>query len=321
MSEPLVSIVIPLYNKEPWVLQSLNSVVRQTYRNWEVIVINDGSTDNSLEIVDEFSKQSPNSWTIVTTVNSGQCSARNLGISLAKGKYIAFLDPDDLWEDHKLEFQVDTLERSLNTVATISPYIIFSENRKKPIRIVYHRSSQSLLRNWLRMTGYGGGTESTGLIRRDSLNQIGGFNQSLSTSAGLLLTLELSRLGQIDFTRGTFMAYRIYTGQWHGNTSQLKLDVEKIRDLLVQSGFIVTGNLKQWHDAYFRINELRNSDRKILDLARILFVEKSQFFRVAMIICLVWRNFQARFRLVYSNRSVNHPRKRITSFLFPIDHK
>lgn len=321
MSDPLVSVVIPLFNKEKWVSQSLESVVRQSYRNWEIIVINDGSTDNSIKIVEELSKQSSNSWKLITTKNSGQCSARNLGISLAKGKYVAFLDPDDLWEDHKLEIQVHILEESPNIVATLSPYIIFSENPTNSIRVVDHKSSQSLLKNWLKMTGYGGGTESTGLIRRDALNQIGGFNLELSTSAGLLLTLELSKLGQLDITKGTFMAYRISTGQWHGNTGQLKQDVEKIRSLLSQKGFIVTRNLKHWQDAYFRIHTLRNNENKLWDLGSILFVEPFKLFRIAMILHLVWRNLLARLRIIYFFNGTSQSRKRISSFLFPNDIK
>jgi glycosyltransferase involved in cell wall biosynthesis len=321
VSEPLVSIVIPLYNKEPWVLQSLETVVRQTYKNWEIILVNDGSTDNSLRIVNNFRKKSSNDWKIITTANSGQCPARNLGISLARGKYVAFLDPDDLWQHNKLEVQVRTLENSPNIVATICPYIIFSENRSKSLRFVNHKTSWSLLKNWLRMTGYGGGTESTGLVRRDALIQIGGFNEQLSTSAGLLLTLELSKLGQIDITNGTFMAYRIYTGQWHGDTNQLQQDVETIRNLLLKSGFTVPSKLKNWHDAYFRINAFRRNEQKLRDFCRILFSEPDKFFRLVMIICLIWRNFQAHLRSILFYRNASQSRNEIDSFLFPKDMK
>lgn len=321
MSDPLVSVVIPLYNKGPWVLQSLKTVVSQTYRNWEIILVNDGSTDNSLEIVNDFMKQSSNNWTVVTTGNSGQCSARNLGISLSKGKYVAFLDPDDLWQHNKLAVQVRVLESSPSVVATICPYLIFSENHSKSLRFVNHKSSGILLRNWLRMTGYGGGTESTGLVRRDALVQVGGFNEELSTSAGLLLTLELSKLGQIDITNGTFMAYRIYTGQWHGNTNQLQQDVEIIRNLLSQGGFNFSRKLKNWHDAYFRINAFRNNKGKFKDFCRILFSEPDKFFRLAMIICLIWRNLKAQLLSFRFYRGTNQSRNEIDSFLFPKDIK
>lgn len=321
MTDPLVSIVIPLYNKEPWVLQSLETVINQTYQNWEIILVNDGSTDNSLRIVNEFVGQNRSNWKIITIANSGQCTARNLGISQAKGKYVAFLDPDDLWQYNKLEVQVHILENSPDIVATLCPYLIFSDSRGKSLRLVNHKSSSSLLRNWLRMTGYGGGTESTGLVRREALNQVGGFNELLSTSAGLLLTLELSKLGQINITNGTFMAYRIYTGQWHGNTHQLQQDVETIRDLLAQKGFIVPRKLKNWHNAYFRINEFRNNEEKFRDFCRILFSEPDKFFRLAMITCLIWRNFQARIRSIRFYRCANQSRNEMDSFLFPKDVK
>ena len=90
MFEPLVSIVIPLYNKDEWILQTLDSVYKQTYRNWECIVINDGSTDQSLNQVENFISRHPGNWQNVTIANSGQTVARNLGIQISKGELIAF---------------------------------------------------------------------------------------------------------------------------------------------------------------------------------------------------------------------------------------
>ncbi len=321
MRGPLVSIVVPLYNKAPWVLQSLNSVMNQTYKNWEIILINDGSTDGGLEIVNSFKKENPNLWTIITIENSGQCAARNLGISISKGKYVAFLDPDDLWEEHKLEFQVNTLEKSPSAVATVCPYVIFFENNKKSLRVVAHRSISSLLKNWLRMTGYGGGTESTGLIRRDALNQLGGFNLELSTSAGLLLTIQLSRLGDIEISRGTYMAYRIHTGQWHGNINQLQMDVERIREIVNENCISNSKNLRNWHDSYFRIHDFRSNDRRILNLVRILLFEPLKFYRLWMVLRLLTRNLLAHVRKFYSRKATGHSLNSILSFLFPNDFK
>ena len=105
MFEPLVSIVIPLYNKDEWIFQTLDSVYKQTYRNWECIVINDGSTDQSLKQVENFISRYPGNWQNVTIANSGQTVARNLGIQIAKGGLIAFLDADDSWHPKKLELQ------------------------------------------------------------------------------------------------------------------------------------------------------------------------------------------------------------------------
>lgn len=96
----MISIIIPLYNKEHFIAQTLNSVLNQTYTDFEVIIVNDGSTDKSVDIVLGFNDKRIN---IVNQVNKGVSAARNTGIKLAKGDYIAFLDADDEWHPEFLE--------------------------------------------------------------------------------------------------------------------------------------------------------------------------------------------------------------------------
>lgn len=100
----MISIVIPLYNKEKSIISTLQSVINQTYTDWECIVINDGSTDNSLEVVRERVRELKNEGVrVITQVNAGVSAARNRGIMEAKGEYVAFLDADDLWTPNYLE--------------------------------------------------------------------------------------------------------------------------------------------------------------------------------------------------------------------------
>ena len=90
---PLFSIIIPVYNREKLIKGTLSSVLSQTYKDYEVIVVDDGSTDNTLEVLSQFSK----SVTVLRQENAGPGAARNLGIARATGQYVAFLDSDDLW--------------------------------------------------------------------------------------------------------------------------------------------------------------------------------------------------------------------------------
>ena len=94
MTKPCVSIIIPVYNCEKYVLECLKSIACQTFGNFEALVVNDGSDDNSENIIMNFVDKD-NRFKLLTKENSGQSSARNLGLRLAKGKYIAFLDSDD----------------------------------------------------------------------------------------------------------------------------------------------------------------------------------------------------------------------------------
>lgn len=115
-SSPLVSVVMPTYNSALTVLDAVGSVLRQTYQNLELIVVDDCSSDNTVEILERISD--PRVQVIKLPENSGSPSApRNKALELAKGEYIAFLDSDDLWTPNKLEVQ---LEQMLLTGALFS---------------------------------------------------------------------------------------------------------------------------------------------------------------------------------------------------------
>lgn len=106
---PLVSVIIPAYNASRFIAETLQSVVNQTWPHWEAFVVDDGSSDNTVDIAREFESDK---LKIITQVNSGACVARNRGLSQAKGKYIQFLDADDVISEDKLEKQVEVLERN-----------------------------------------------------------------------------------------------------------------------------------------------------------------------------------------------------------------
>ncbi len=101
-SHPLISLIIPVYNVQDYLYKALNSVVCQTLKNIEVIIVNDGSTDNSLEIIEQFAKQNPH-FKIINQKNAGLSAARNAGLKISKGDYIAFMDSDDFIEPDFLE--------------------------------------------------------------------------------------------------------------------------------------------------------------------------------------------------------------------------
>ena len=104
----MISVVIPLYNKQESIVATLQSVLAQTYTDYEVVIVDDGSTDNSAQVVQEFfdkhpSLQGRDRVRLISQPNAGVSVARNTGIIEAKGEYIAFLDGDDLWDEKYLE--------------------------------------------------------------------------------------------------------------------------------------------------------------------------------------------------------------------------
>jgi teichuronic acid biosynthesis glycosyltransferase TuaG len=106
IQEPTVSVVMPVYNGEAFIADSIISVIHQSYQNWELIVVDDASVDTSVERVKAFCAQDARIHLIQLEENSGTAVARNKAIEYAKGRYIAFLDGDDLWLPHKLERQL-----------------------------------------------------------------------------------------------------------------------------------------------------------------------------------------------------------------------
>ncbi|MDP2851221.1 MAG: glycosyltransferase [Sulfuricurvum sp.] len=125
---PLISIIIPLYNGERFIAQTLESVLAQTYRNIEVIVVDDASTDGGCDIVRRYGADDSRVNLILSETNfGGPARPRNIGIENAKGEFIAFVDADDVWKPHKLQTQLDFLIDNPDIDMLYSPAEIIDE--------------------------------------------------------------------------------------------------------------------------------------------------------------------------------------------------
>lgn len=107
----LVSVIMPAYNCQDTILDSVNSVINQTYSYFELIIVDDGSTDNTYKILKGF-QSVPNIIILKSKINKGVSSTRNIAISKARGQYIAFLDSDDTWHKDKLKIQVNIMKKN-----------------------------------------------------------------------------------------------------------------------------------------------------------------------------------------------------------------
>ena len=132
-SSPLVSVVIPCYNHQYYVEKSLKSVINQTYKNIEIIVIDDGSKDNSVKVLKELQKN--NKFILECQENMGVCNTLNRAIGMSNGKYIAILASDDYWDLTKIEKQVKVLETSKNSEFCFTQALEFDSNTDKNMRI------------------------------------------------------------------------------------------------------------------------------------------------------------------------------------------
>ncbi|WP_316353881.1 glycosyltransferase family 2 protein [Candidatus Trichorickettsia mobilis] len=128
-NEPTVSVVIASYNHGLYVAEALQSVLDQTYQNFEIIVTDDGSTDNSVEVIKKFND--PRIKLFEFKENQGACAATNNSINNSKGKYIAIMNSDDVWALDKLEKQINFLEQNKNIDAVFSSVEFLDENMKE----------------------------------------------------------------------------------------------------------------------------------------------------------------------------------------------
>ena len=148
MLQPLISIITPNFNSEKFISETIESVLNQSYRNWELIIVDDFSTDNSLNLINKFISKESRISLIKLSKNSGPAITRNQGIKVAKGDYLAFLDSDDSWFTNKLEKQLNFMEQK-DIAFSFTSYYSFDENKndRKLIKAKEFISYNNLLTN------------------------------------------------------------------------------------------------------------------------------------------------------------------------------
>lgn len=118
--ENLISIVMPCYNSQDYIGEAIDSVQKQTYPNWELVICDDCSKDNSVEVVKKIAETDPRIILVVSEANGGTAAARNKALDKAKGRYVVFLDSDDTWDPTFLEKQLNFLRSNNYAIVTAS---------------------------------------------------------------------------------------------------------------------------------------------------------------------------------------------------------
>ena len=130
MEENKVSIIIPVYNAEKFIGKTIESVLNQTYKNWEILIFNDKSKDNSLKIIKKYSEKDKRIKVVDSKENVGVVAARNKLTEIATGEFIAFLDADDYWKQNKLEKQIKFMLKN-NALISCTEYTRVTEDEKE----------------------------------------------------------------------------------------------------------------------------------------------------------------------------------------------
>ena len=175
---PTISVVMPAYNAEKTIVQSVNSVLKQSFSDFELLIINDGSTDRTVDLLND-SFQDPRIQAI-SYENGGLPMARNRGMENASGEFIAFLDSDDMWSSDKLEKQLNALQASDNAGAVYSWTLTMSHDGTQfhPGKSPTHKGNiypDLLLSNFI-------ASGSNIMIRKEVFQKIGGFDVTLKSS-------------------------------------------------------------------------------------------------------------------------------------------
>ena len=232
---PLVSVVIPMFQSESWIAETLESVAAQTYPLVETIVVDDGSSDSGANLVSGFAESAERPVRLVRTTNNGVAAARNLGIAESNGAYVALLDADDLWRPEKLESQVAQLEESGSPMCTCG-YEFFDDLSRRRIGVVRVKDGSTALRGWLALEGNGLALASTALIRRQALEDLLRFDSLFSISADLDFALRVGETGHIDALPEVLVGYRVHPGQMHRQISGLAGEVSALYDRVFSDG-------------------------------------------------------------------------------------
>jgi glycosyltransferase involved in cell wall biosynthesis len=189
---PFFSVVIPTYNRSNLLKRAIESVQRQTFKNFEIIVVDDHSTDSTSSVANSFSD--PRLHYMMNKRAKGACGARNQGIFSAKGKWVAFLDDDDIWLPEKLMYQYNLAQKASKTVGLIcTDYGIYKEKITNPI--VYKNRPSGWVRDKLL---YGGiiGCLSSVCVRIEILKAVEGFDERFPSNQDQDLYLRVAELSE-----------------------------------------------------------------------------------------------------------------------------
>ena len=248
---PFFTVIIPLYNKEKYIQNTLNCVLNQSFDNFEIIVVNDGSTDRSLAILEEFSD---NRLKMIHQKNQGVSVARNTGMENAKANYFCFLDADDIWKTNHLQAFYDTITK-------------FPEAKMYCGRYVTQISKNTFIKNNFididdNYQGYVTDFFKSSLINRvaltpavcihkDIFKEIGGFDPQLKSDQDLDYWIKIALKYKIAITEKTTMVYNFINANKSLSKDQSKF--HKLTDL----------------NQYIEIEKNNDSLKLFLDVYRI----------------------------------------------------
>ncbi|MGB7769082.1 MAG: glycosyltransferase [Verrucomicrobiia bacterium] len=284
---PLVSVLVPVYNGEIVLSDALASVQQQTCQNFEIIVVDDGSTDSSHMLAQNFA-EADGRIKILRQPNGGTQAARNTALHHASGEWIALLDQDDVWLPKKLEVQIALLKESPRANLLFTNYVHWDGRRDLGARYTKRHKfpDGDVGINLTRWCLFGA---STVMIRRAAAEELGGFDSKFHLSGDWDLWLRLAEKGLL--AKGVWepqVRYRI----WSGNESRRTLDMtQEIADILEQA--LTRPQRAVWQRAYRRSLQIARGN---LELAKVRPLIGTQPKAVPLAVLRAWLHCPTRLK-------------------------
>jgi glycosyltransferase involved in cell wall biosynthesis len=220
---PLISVLISVYNGEQTIRETIQSILNQTFEDFEIIVINDGSTDLTLEVLNSIPDPRIK---VFSYPNAGLNASRNRGISHASGEYVSFIDADDLWTPDKLEGQLKALQENTDAAIAYSWTDYIDENSQF-LRLGPHYSftgdvfAKLLLADFI-------GSGSNPLIRKSTFAEVGNFDESIKGGQDWDMWLRLAKRYPFAVVPSVQILYRQYATSWSANAKRQEEGFKRI---------------------------------------------------------------------------------------------
>lgn len=233
---PTVSVLMAVYNTERYLPEAVESILQQTYQNFELIVIDDGSSDRSLQILQKYAEVDQRIH-LISRENRGIPKTRNELVSLARGKFLAIMDSDDVALPDRLAQQVAFLEQHPEVVWVGGAFDLIDRKGRRLTRISLVEQDDDI--RHLLQKGQVNFLHPTAMLRRQSVLQVGGYDEAFPLAEDLDLWLRLSQVGKLASIKEAVVQYRIHpTSTCDRSRGMPPVDVQKALDRAWRNGVI-----------------------------------------------------------------------------------
>lgn len=260
--KPRVSVIMPVYNAEPYLKSAIDSILEQTFEDFELIAINDGSSDNSAQILDHYARIDKR-VIAVHQENKKLVATLNRGIKMARGEYIARMDSDDLSFPRRFEQQVALLDAQPRVILVAGGFEIIDEESEFLYREVLPAHDRDIKRSMLLRNPIAHGSV---MFRKSACDKVGGYSDAFGPTEDFELWSRLSLIGEFAALEQTIFRWRVNTKGISSNNNKLQLEIMKRHtQALWASSFpkvIPASQLRSDGRSYFKTYKKRGFDMR-----------------------------------------------------------